>query len=101
MQALKVLVVGMGIAILAVLGVIVATRIQRAGGGPDKAAGPGEIALAVPAGCRLAEAGAAEGRLILRLDGPAEEGCRQAVVLDLESGAVLGRVTLVPGSTKP
>ena len=100
MQALKVLVIAMGVAIVVIIGVIVATLIQRAGG-PGKAAGPGEIELAVPAGCRLAEAGAAEGRLILRLDGPAEAGCRQAVVLDLESGDLLGRVTLVPETTKP
>jgi hypothetical protein len=93
---LKVLVIGMGVAILVIVGVIIVTLVQRMSGEPPEAGGFGEVALAVPAGCALAQAEAAEGHLILRLEGPPERGCQQAVVLDLESGRVLGRVTAAP-----
>ena len=97
MQALKALVIGMGIAILAIIAVIIVTLVQRMSGEPEQIAGFGEVAVAVPDGCALAQAEAAEGRLILRLEGPPGRGCQQAVVVDLESGRVLGRVTAAPG----
>jgi len=96
-QALKVLVIVMGLAIFAVIGVIVVTVVQRIGAGPAKGEGFGEVSLAVPEGCALAQVEAAEGRLVLRLDGPPERGCQQAVVLDPESGRVLGRIIAAPG----
>jgi len=100
MQALKVLVVLMGVVIAAIVGIIIITVIQRVG--PDegdaesrtKTAGFGEIDLPVPPGCELAAAELSGGRLVLRLDGPAESGCQQAVLLNPDSGQVLGRVTL-------
>lgn len=96
MQALKILVVAMGVAILAIIAVIVVALVQRAGerGG---AGGFGETTFDLPAGCALAEATAAEGRLVLRLDGPAAAGCQGAVLIDLESGRIVGRVTGVAG----
>jgi len=96
-QALKVLVVVMGVAIFAILAVIVVSVIQRVGGGSAKTEGFGELRLAVPEGCTLAEVEAAEGRLVLRLDGPPNRGCQQAVLIDPDSGQVLGRITAVPG----
>jgi len=96
-QALKALVIGMGIAILAIVAVIIVTLVQRMNGDPVKSAGFGDISVAVPVGCALGQAEAAEGRLILRLEGPPDRGCQQAVVLDLESGEVLGRVKAAPG----
>jgi len=96
-QALKVLVIVMGLAIFAVIGVIVVTVVQRVGGESSKSEGFGEVSLAVPEGCALAQVEAAEGRLVLRLDGPPERGCQQAVVLDPESGRVLGRIIAAPG----
>ena len=96
MQALKVLVIVMGIAIFAILAVIIVTVVQRIGAGPSKSEGFGELRLAVPEGCTLAQVEAAEGRLVLRLDGPPGRGCQQAVVLDAESGRVLGRITAAP-----
>ena len=95
MQALKVLVVVMGIAIFAILAVIVVTVVQRVGGGPAERGGFGELRLAVPEGCTLAQVEAAEGRLLLRLDGPPGRGCQQVVVVDPESGEVLGRIERV------
>ena len=97
MQALKVLVVVMGLAIVAILAVIIVTVVQRIDDGPAKGEGFGEVALTVPEGCALAQVEAAEGRLVLRLDGPPERGCQQAVVLDPESGRVLGRIIAAPG----
>ncbi len=97
MQALKVLVVVMGLAIVAILAVIIVTVVQRIDAGSAKGEGFGEVALAVPEGCALAQVEAAEGRLVLRIDGPRGRGCQQAVVLDAESGQVLGRITLAPG----
>ena len=97
MQALKVLVVVMGVAIFAILAVIVVTVIQRIGGGTAKSDGFGEMRLAVPEGCTLAQVETGEGRLVLRLDGPPDRGCQQAVLIDPDSGEVLGRITAAPG----
>ncbi len=94
MQAVKVMVVVMGVAIIGIITFVVLTLVQRVGTGPADSAGFGEVALPLPEGCVLATAELAEGRLVLRLDGPAAAGCQQAVLLDPESGRVLGRVTL-------
>ena len=96
MQALKVLVIVMALAIVAIVVVIVVTLGQRIGSGGETA-GFGDLTLPIPEGCVLASAEAAGERLILRLDGSVAGGCHQAVVLDLESGQVLGRVTATPG----
>ncbi len=94
MQALKVMVIVMGVAIVAILVVVVVTIMQRGTSGAlSGAEGFGEVAFTLPAGCTLAAAEAAEGRLILRLEGLPERGCQQVVVLDLESGRELGRIT--------
>ena len=97
MQALKVLVIAMGVAIFAILAVIVVTVVQRIGGGPVTSEGFGEVRLPVPEGCTLAQVEAGEGRLVLRLDGPPDRGCQQAVLIDPDSGEVLGRITAAPG----
>ena len=51
----------------------------------------------MPEGCVIAAASAEGSRLILRLDGLAERGCQQVVLIDLTDGRVLGRVTAKPG----
>ena len=56
--------------------------------------------LAQPLGRRLGP-GILGDRLLLRLEGPAERGCAQIVVVDLESGEVSGRLRLAPGATVP
>lgn len=96
MQGLKVLVIVMGFAIFAVLGVIIMTVIGRIGDEADgESAGFGTVELPAAAACELAGAEIAEGeRLLLRFAGPAAEGCRLLVILDLESGRELGRVQL-------
>ena len=45
---------------------------------------------------RSAEARGEDGRLVVRLDGPAERGCQQVIVIDMDDGKVLGRVQATP-----
>ena len=96
MQGLKALVIGMGV--LIVLGFVVlviglADKFSRLDEADLR-----ETEVPVPDGCSLAETLAEGERLLLRLEGPAERGCAQIVVVDLESGEVRGRVRLTPGA---
>jgi hypothetical protein len=97
MQSLKILVIVMGLAILVILGIViymVAGRVSDVGGGEP--AGFGEIEFQLPLGCSIASAEGQDDRLIVRLDGLAERGCQQVLVVDLETGRVVGRVKAVP-----
>ncbi|MCG8594772.1 MAG: hypothetical protein MI785_10450 [Kiloniellales bacterium] len=99
MQALKTLVIGMGV--LIVIGfvlLVVGLANKFAQGGK---AGFGDVEVAVPDGCTVAETLAEGDRLLLRLEGPAARGCAQVMVIDLESGAVQGRLRLAPGAAVP
>ena len=96
MQGLKFLVIGLGIAIVAVLAVIIVTIAQRLSAPDADTAAFGALQVPLPAGCSLAEASLSEERLLLRYDGPAERDCQQLVVVDLTSGQVLGSVTAKP-----
>ena len=95
-QLLKLLVIVMSVAILVALALVAYGIAGRVSGPPREGFGARDIDL--PAGCRLAEARLAEGRLVLRLDGPADRDCQQVVLIDPESGAILGRVTARPGA---
>ncbi len=101
MQALKIVVILMAVLILAGMGLLaygLATRV--AGGGGDGGGGGesfGVVEVPLPPGCSIAGTEVAEGRLILRLDGLAERGCQQVVVVDMASGEVLGRLRGVTG----
>ncbi|MFQ5776120.1 MAG: hypothetical protein ACE5GS_16495 [Kiloniellaceae bacterium] len=97
MQALKALVVVMGLLIMASLALLAYGLVTRLSEGTDGPGRLGEVSLPLPAGCAIAEARSQEGRLILRIDGPAERDCQQVVVIDLSDGRVLGRVTAAPG----
>lgn len=88
-RVLVALVVFMAILIFAGL-LLIGVKIAGSMGGGTS--GFGQVALDLPAGCAIAEATAGEGRLVLRLEGLPERGCRQIVILDLESGQELGRV---------
>ena len=87
----KAAVIVMAFLILAGVGVVVATLAGRMSSGESD--GFGEVAVAMPEGCAIAAAESDGERLIVRLEGLAERGCRQVLVIDLESGALLGRVT--------
>ncbi len=112
MQALKILVIGMGVLIFALLGAVVYGMIVKFGGGesaeeagkgtaPTVQSSPvsspefGESIVAIPPGCRIAAAEPqGTARILLRLDGG--EACQQVLVLDAGSGALLGRIVAQP-----
>ncbi len=114
MQTVKAFVIFMGLLIAAGLGLLGYALIDRlageAGGGRDfgeagsgrgfgeagGGRGFGEVALSLPAGCVIAAAQASDGRLVLRTDGPLERGCQQVVVIDPDSGRVVGRIRAAP-----
>jgi hypothetical protein len=95
MQALKFVVIGMGLLLVAGLVLLfygLAQGVGKLGGAP---APLGEVIVPVPAGCVIADSRIEGPYLVLRLDGLAERGCQQVVLVDLESGRVTGRVTAV------
>ena len=96
MQALKGFVVFMGLLIVAGLALVVYALVTRVSDGKGPLGGFDATTVPLPAGCTLAEARIEAGRLILRAEGPAERGCQQVILLDPESGKVLGRVTVAP-----
>ncbi len=96
MPALKAFVIFLGLLIVAGVALVVYGLAQPMQGGREAGGGFDDTALALPAGCSLVEARLESGRLVLRADGPAERGCQQVILLDPDSGAVLGRVTVAP-----
>ncbi len=103
MQSIKALVIFMGLLILAGLGLLVygvvgqVSEIAGPGESPGEPGGFDAAAVTLPAGCVLAEARIDEGRLVLRAEGPADRpDCQQVILLDPDSGAELGRITVVP-----
>lgn len=94
MQALKFLVIGMGVLIFVLLGVVIYAMVAKVGGG-ESAPGFGEAVVPIPPGCRIAEAAPqGESRILLRLDGG--EACQQVLVLDARDGTLLGRIAAQP-----
>jgi hypothetical protein len=92
MAGLKALVVFMGILIAAGIGLLAYAVI---GGLPDRAAGGfGNAEVLLPPGCVVAQAQVSEGILVLRVEGPAERGCQQVILVDSESGQERGRVSI-------
>ena len=92
MQALKVLVIGMGILIVLGLALVAYGLVSRVSKTEREAAGFGEVHLGLATGCTIAEARGHDGRLILRATGPEARGCQQVIILDMASGAILGRI---------
>ena len=119
MRALKGLVIGMGALIVVGLTIVVVTIAMRLtgpegadsdaaqAGGADMTPKPaeraqgaqpfGELQLGVAGSCRIADAVASAGTLVVRLDGPAKDGCAQLVVVDPGQGRILGRIR--PGAS--
>jgi|GEM_PF-3695764 len=93
MRALVILVSVMGVAILFGLALVAYGLVGKI---KQEDIGLGEVSFPIPAGCRLADSEIEDGRLLVRLDGLPEQNCQQIVIMDLESGAVLGRVSAVP-----
>ncbi|MEE8534630.1 MAG: hypothetical protein V3S45_01210 [Kiloniellales bacterium] len=96
MRAVKLVVIGMGLLIVGGLMLLVygvGTQMGKVGGG---AAGFGEVALPMPDGCVIADSRVEAPHLVVRLDGLAERGCQQVVLIDLDTGRVVGRLRAVP-----
>ena len=109
MQALKAIVIIMGIMIIVGVAVIVVTIYSRLSRPAEEAApatlaagsrpaGFGDATLPIPAGCRVASASATGERLILQLGSAtsADGACAQILVLDMGTGSLLGRFILAP-----
>lgn len=102
MQALKALVIFMGVLIVAGMVLLVYGLMTRTGGGGEQAAagGPlnipfGALDLTIPDGCALGGAELAGDRLVIRVTGQVGRGCQQLVIVDLAKGQELGRVKAV------
>ena len=103
MQALKALVIFMGVLIVAGMALLVYGLVTRSESDDPSWFGPRarvERSL-IGAGCSIAGSELSGNRLVVRLEGHAERGCQQLVILDLASGRELGRVTAVPGAALP
>ncbi len=97
MKALKALVIGMGILILLGLAVVIAAIVARMGdGGEGARAGFGTLHLGLPGSCRIAAVRPLQDHLVLRLAGPAKDGCGEVIVVDPAAGKVIGRIA--PGA---
>ncbi len=118
MQALKALVILMGVLIVAGVGLLAYGLMTRTGedgaeGGQASSGSEtprqsspleefGTLELALPDGCVVAGSELSGDRLVVRFSGQVERGCQQVVVIDLASGRVLGRVkALSAGSQTP
>ncbi len=92
MQALKALVIGMGILIVLGLALVAYGLVGRSSKQDVGVAGFDTLKLALPPGCNIAEARVSDGHLVVRSDGPMERGCQQVFLIDMASGKILGRV---------
>ena len=94
MRILIGLIIAMGIAIVVALGLVAYGLVRGVG---DEAGGRfGVRDLGLPAGCEIADSSLAEGRIVIRTSGLVESGCQQVLVVDLQTGEVLGRITAAP-----
>ncbi len=102
MQALKSLVIALGVLILIGAGVVAVTLYKRvavnsaASPAPVESAGPGfgTKMIEIPEGAHLDEVIASEDRLILRLR--LADGSPRILVVDLITGAPLGELDFAP-----
>lgn len=92
MQALKFVVIGMGILIVLGLALVAYGLVTRVSKDDAGAQNIGDLSLNLPAGCTIAQVEASDGRLVVRADGPEERGCQQVFILDLSEGKIVGRI---------
>lgn len=86
MAALKWLVIGMGVLIVAGTVTLVALVVQRAGGNPSMP----PVSLGQPAGTRILSVGSAEGRIAVLVARP--DGTERVLLLDARSGRLMGEM---------
>jgi hypothetical protein len=92
MQALKIIVIALGVLILVgVTVVIVAVATRMKGGSPGRSFEPASLVL--PKGCRVVEMTTAGPRLALRLGDGSD--CQLILLVDPDSGRETGRISLL------
>jgi hypothetical protein len=94
-RALKAVVIILGVLILLAFGVLVGGLIMRAGGGATATDEPYLTAIPLPAGASVTGTELVGNRLMLRIERP---GANEVVILDANSGRVMGRVVLQPAN---
>jgi len=85
---LKLVVIVLALMIAAVLAAIIWRMVELAGGGRKQ--GFGDVKLDLPPGCRVVDANAGDGRLVLRVGEGA--ACDRVLLVDPASGRVLGTI---------
>jgi hypothetical protein len=93
LRGIKLIVIALGLVIVVGFVVVIVTIVGRLAA-PKGDAALGTIAVAVPAGCALADAWSDDGKFFLRLAG--DPTCPALLVVDQASGELLGTVTLTP-----
>ncbi len=103
MQALKALVIVLGVLILLGAGVVAVTIYKRTTGNlAESPSAPGNTVnfafgtkrIAIPPGAHIDDVMSVRGRLVVRLR--LADGSPRLLVLDLDTGAVLGELDFVP-----
>lgn len=97
MKLLKGLVIGMGVLIIAGMGLLAWGVYQKTGGraSAEGAQAFGHIPFDAGAGCEIADMKPAGDGLWLHIKGAAPE-CKKVVLIDLKAGQVLGTVGGAP-----
>jgi hypothetical protein len=103
-------VIVLGVLIVIGTGIVIFTVASRLSGGADRPGEPlaagaapgafGTVAVPLPARCRVETATPSGERLVLQLAGNTDE-CRQILVIDLSTGELLGRLSLVTPASDP
>ena len=99
MRALKALVIGLGLLIVAGTVLVAVKVIEMAGDSAGEGPGFGTLGLGMAASCQVAAAVDTEAGLVLRYSGPAQDGCDVLHVIDPAAGRVLG--TIAPHAAAP
>ncbi len=97
MQSIKALVIFMGLLILAGLGLLVYGVVGQVSEVTGTEGGFDETVLSLPVGCSVVETRVYGDRLVVRTEGPlGYKPCQKIIIIDLQSGEVVGRVKIAP-----
>lgn len=98
MATLKALVIGLAVLIVIAMGLLaygLATGAGKPGRGQAEMRPFGQLNLGLPAGCAIV-ATVPDGRRLYLTIGPAGTPCRRVIVVDVETGTVLGTIAEQP-----
>jgi hypothetical protein len=95
MRALKLLVIGLGVLLVAGVAVLVVAVVLRLNhGAAAPATGGGPAVLTLPPGAKIVSTEASGGRLVARIDLPG--GGVELIIFDLANGARIATIDLAP-----